>query len=131
MKLVSAILTFAALGLIAADAPANDDAAGLKGKWKAVSIKAGGQVSPAEDVKRFQFSFTDKTYTNTIDDKAVEEGAYATDDSKTPKAMDFDIKTGQDEGKKQLGIYKLDGDKLTIVVAQGRVDGTAEVVETR
>ena len=34
------------------------------------------------------------------------------DDSKSPKTIDFDIKKGHDEGKKQLGIFKIENDKF-------------------
>ena len=48
----------------------------------------------------------------------MEEGGYTIDASKTPKTIDFDIKKGQDQGKKQLGIYKIEDNKLTIIAAQ-------------
>jgi uncharacterized protein (TIGR03067 family) len=69
-------------------------------------------------VKSFRCTFDEKTYNNTINDEVVEEGTFKLDPEKSPKAIDFDIKTGQDKDKKQLGIYKIDGDKLTIVFAK-------------
>jgi uncharacterized protein (TIGR03067 family) len=84
----------------------------------AVSLKLGATSAPAEFVREFKFKFDDKDYTNTaLGQSEKEEGGYTIDSSKTPKTIDFDIKTGNDKGKKQLGIYKLDGDKLTIVAA--------------
>ena len=38
------------------------------------------------------------------------------DDSKSPKTIDFDIKKGNDEGKKQVGIFKIEEDKVTMVL---------------
>ena len=117
MRLASAVVALAAVGFIAADEPKKDDAEALKGNWTAVSIKSGGQDAPANDVKKFKISFAVKTYTNTVGEEAVEEGGFTIDPSKTPKTMDFDIKKGPEEGKKQLAIYQLEGDKLTLVVA--------------
>jgi uncharacterized protein (TIGR03067 family) len=106
----------AAMLMIAADDP-KKDAEALKGNWTAASIKHAGQALPADQAKTFKLTFDAKTYTNKVGDEFLEEGGFTIDPSKTPKTMDFDIKKGPDEGKKQLAIYQLDGDKLTIVAA--------------
>jgi uncharacterized protein (TIGR03067 family) len=46
------------------------------------------------------------------------EGEYKFDDDKSPKTIDFDIKKGHNEGKKQLGIFKIEDDKMTLVLAE-------------
>jgi uncharacterized protein (TIGR03067 family) len=117
MKFANVVLLLAAVGFIAADEPKKDDFEALKGSWTAVSIKQGGQDGPADFVKKLKFTFNGKSYTNLIGDDVVEEGAYTVDASQTPKAIDFDIKKGQDEGKKQLAIFEIEGNKLTIVAA--------------
>jgi uncharacterized protein (TIGR03067 family) len=117
MRLATRVLLFCAIATIAADEPKRtDDAEAFKGEWKTVSVTERGQPVAAETVKKIKFRFDAKSYVNTLDDM-VEEGGYAVDGSKTPRTIDFDIKTGDDKGKKQLGIYKIDGDKITIVVA--------------
>ena len=68
-------------------------------------------------LKEFRCRFDDKTYTNMVAKEAIEEGTYTIDASKTPKTIDFEIKKGRDEGKKQLGIYKIDGEKIAFVLA--------------
>jgi uncharacterized protein (TIGR03067 family) len=118
MRLANAVFALAVVGFIAADEPKKDDATALKGNWTAVSIKIAGQEAAADDIKNFKLSFDVKTYTNIIGDKVVEEGGFTIDPSRTPKTIDFDIKKGPEEGKKQLGLYMIDGDKLTMVVAQ-------------
>ena len=117
MRLATAVLVLAAVGLIAADEPKKDDTEAFKGKWATVSIKVAGQDAPADEIKKLKLTFDAKTYTNIVGDQTVEEGDYAIDSSKTPKTIDFDIKKGPDQGKKQLGIYKVEGDKLIMVVA--------------
>jgi uncharacterized protein (TIGR03067 family) len=116
MSLANATVLLASIGFIGVDDPKKDDADAIKGKWVAVSLKSAGQDLPDEVVKTFKFDFDGKKYLNTAVGQS-EEGGYTIDSTKTPKTIDFDIKTGNDQGKKQLGIYKLDGGKLTIVAA--------------
>jgi uncharacterized protein (TIGR03067 family) len=123
MRLANVLVVLAAAGMMAADEPKKEDADSIKGNWKAVSIKQGKQSLPDEDVKAFKFSLDGKNYTNTIGTEAIEEGGYSIDASKMPKTIDFDIKKGPDAGKKQLGLYKIEGDKLTIAASQA---GAAE-----
>ena len=100
-----------------ADEPGKETAGRLKGNWTAISIKASGRVAPEDFVKTFKCTFGDKTYTNTVGDDAMESGDYSVIDTEKPSTIDFDIKSGPDQGKKQLGIFKVDDNKLTIVVA--------------
>jgi uncharacterized protein (TIGR03067 family) len=116
MSFPNAALLLASIGFLAVDDAKKDDADAIKGKWVAVSIKLRGMPAPDELVKSFKFNLDGKNYINTAGDQS-EEGGYTLDSTKSPKTIDFDIKTGMDKGKKQLGIYKLDGDKLTIVAS--------------
>ena len=45
------------------------------------------------------------------------EGTHRFDPTKDPKAYDTTVTTGTHKGDKQYGIYKLDGDELTICLA--------------
>jgi uncharacterized protein (TIGR03067 family) len=118
MRLRIAAILFCVAGTIAADEPKKtDDAEQLKGDWKVASAKRGGEDVPAEFVNALKISFDGKNYVNTAGDM-VEEGSYTLDATQSPKTIDFDIKKGPDAGKKQLGIYKLDGSKLKITVAE-------------
>jgi uncharacterized protein (TIGR03067 family) len=118
MRLASTLLILFAAGVIAADDPKKNDADSLKGKWSAVSIAVGGKPMAEDYVKSFILSLDDKTYTNLVMNEVIEEGSYTIVGDKSPKTIDFDIKKGDDAGKKQLGIYKIDADKLTIVAAK-------------
>jgi len=122
MRLASTLLILSAVGFLAADDPKKGDADSPKGKWSAVSMSMGGKPAPDEFVKGFKFTFDDKTYTNVVGSEVVEEGGYKIDATKSPKAIDFDIKKGPDNGKKQLAIYKIESDKLTIVAAMAGSD---------
>ena len=117
MRFTHVVLVVAVVCLIAADEPNKDDAESLKGNWTAVSMKQNKQSLPDEFVKTFKLSMDGKNYTNTAGKEVQEEGGYVIDASNMPKTIDFDIKKGPDAGKKQLGLYKLEGDKLTIAVS--------------
>lgn len=117
MRPATGLLFFCVIVAVAADDPKKtDDAETFKGSWKTVSVTERGQAAPAEIADKIKFQFDGKSYVNKLDDM-VEEGGYTIDASKTPKTIDLDIKTGDDKGKKQIGIYKFEGTKLTIVVA--------------
>jgi uncharacterized protein (TIGR03067 family) len=114
---VIAVFVLVAVGFLGADEP-KKEASKIKGKWSVVSLSHGGQALPAEVVKDFKCTFEDKSYNNVINGEVAQEGEYVCDDSKSPKTIDFDIKKGRDEGKKQLGIFKIDDDKMTIVLSE-------------
>ena len=64
----------------------------------------------------------DGKYSVSVAAKEVESGTYKTDSSKKPAQIDSTITSkGKDEGKTQLGIYKLDGDMMS--VAFGKAGG--------
>ncbi len=118
MKAVSIVLVLSAIGAVAADEPSKDEVLSLAGQWSAVGIKLRGNAAPATFVHTFKSSFEEKTYSNRIENKVVEKGNYTVDDTKSPKTIDFAITEGEDKGKQQLGIYKIEGKKLTLVIAE-------------
>jgi len=118
MRLATTVILVSAVGFIAADAPTIDDAEALKGNWSAISLTAGGKSAPEDLIMKFKRSFDGQNYTNTADGQVVQQGGYTIDASKMPKTIDFDIRKGEDSGKKQLAIFQIEGDKLTLVVAE-------------
>jgi uncharacterized protein (TIGR03067 family) len=118
MRIAKTILLLSAIGLIAADEIKKDDSEAFKGNWSIRSITIDGRAAPEDLVKNFRCHFDEKTYNDTVANEVIEEGSYTIDASKTPKTIDFDIKKGRKEGKRQLGIYKIEGDKITLVMTQ-------------
>jgi RNA polymerase sigma factor (sigma-70 family) len=99
-------------GYVAAAEDKKPDKDKLQGEWKVVSIKVGGQDHPNKDQ-------VGDTMTFKGDGMELEpfKATFKLDPSKDPREVDFTITEGPDErekGKVSLGIYKLDGDKLTI-----------------
>jgi uncharacterized protein (TIGR03067 family) len=118
MKLRNSVvlILLCATSAIAGDDAKKSDADTFKGEWKPASVKQKSQVAPAELLTMMTFKFDGEKYVQTVG-ALTEEGNYTLDPSKTPKTIDLDIKTGMDQGKKQLGIYKIEDGKLTVIVA--------------
>ena len=125
-----ALLALALGLLLAADAPTQDatkkDRDKLQGTWRVVSVDDGDKKAPADFWKRFSYTFQGDTVRFLGDNTTP--GAdltftYTLDAAKKPKAIDLKIiKSGdkKDIGKTQLGIYRLDGDSLTICAGDRR-----------
>jgi uncharacterized protein (TIGR03067 family) len=89
----------------------------LQGTWKFESFRLDGQDSPEEFVKEMRFVIKDNNYTFIVNGQEVETGTIKLDPEKKTKTIDLDIKSGNDEGKKQPGIYTLKGDTFTFCLA--------------
>ena len=122
MKLLTSVFVVYSLGFLGADEPKNE-ASKIKGKWSIVSMSQGGNALPAEAFNDHKCTFEDKKYSIIVNGEVAEEGEYSFDDSKSPKTIDLDLKKGQDEGKKQVGIFKIEDDKMTVVLG---VPGSTE-----
>jgi uncharacterized protein (TIGR03067 family) len=119
MRFPKAFLLVCVAGLIAANEPRQDESASLMGDWSVVSLRLGAKTAPPDVISKGLGShFDDKTYNRTIARKITEFGEYNIDDTKMPKTIDLVIKMGEDKGKRQLGIYKIEGKKLTMILTQ-------------
>jgi uncharacterized protein (TIGR03067 family) len=110
----------AGLALVAVVATAGGDKAGtIDGTWIVTAASVGNTKAPdsyfAENMPSNVFK--DGKYSQLAKGKVVESGTYKLDASKNPATIDFTIEVGEDKGKLQLGIYKLEGDTLTMAVS--------------
>ena len=89
---------------------AKKDLALLQGEWSMVSGSADGQSMP-EDMRRQmkRVCHGDET-TTTMAGQVYLKATFSLDPSKTPKAIDYEMTGGFTRGKKQLGIYEIEGD---------------------
>jgi RNA polymerase sigma factor (sigma-70 family) len=88
----------------------------LEGSWRVISVHKAGQPQPDVNV---QFGFADDRWTMSVAGVQLPPRPYALDPSQEPKAIDFSMA----EGKVVLGIYRLDGNSLTLCVNQNSAGG--------
>ena len=89
---------------------AKKDLAQLQGEWTMVSGSADGQAMPDEMLKEMKRVCKGDETTTTMNGQVFMKAKITLDPSKKPKTIDYEMTEGFTKGKKQLGIYELDGD---------------------
>jgi len=99
-----------ASGIAAESEAVKKDMAGLQGEWSMVSGSADGQDMEGEMVKQMKRVCKGDELTVSMGERTFFKAKIAIDPSTKPKTIDYDMTDGPNKGKKQLGIYELDGD---------------------
>jgi uncharacterized protein (TIGR03067 family) len=95
------------------EAPKDDDK--ILGTWTLVSGVEGGQKAPEERVKDFSVTFVEGGKGTFKLGEREQEFTFKLDPAKNPK----EFSASNDQGKMALGIYKLEGDTLTLCYDRG------------
>src|SRR5436853_6909942 len=82
----------------------------LQGEWSMVSGSADGQPMPDAMVKQMKRTRKGDETATTMAGKVFFTAKITIDPTKKPKTIDYDMTEGFTKGKKQLGIYEIDGD---------------------
>jgi uncharacterized protein (TIGR03067 family) len=115
-KLLPVVCVFLLLGADKKD-DAKKDMAQMEGKWSMVSGERDGQPLPDDIVSSARRVVKAGETTVTIGGELFLKAKFTLDLSKKPKAIDYTVTGGQNEGKTQLGIYELDGDTVKFCFA--------------
>jgi uncharacterized protein (TIGR03067 family) len=119
--MVVAVICF----LIGADKPTDQvkkDMVRLEGEWSMVSGQINGKAMPDAFLKGSRRVAKDGVSTVTIGGMPFMKAKFTIDPSRKPKTMDYVMLEGLTKGKKQLGIYKLEGDTVTFCFATSGKD---------
>lgn len=107
---------------IAEDA-ADKESKALEGTWKFVSLRADDQDAPKDVIEKWRWTFRDQMILMPAADGAS-KASYTVDPTKSPKTFDMTSLDAKTKGKTFLCIYKLESDRLTICVPEGRGEST-------
>ena len=109
-----ALVTVAGVSLARAEEneAAKKDKEKLQGEWSMVSGTSDGQEIPEEYRKQMKRACKGDELTVTVGEQLVMKAKITLDASTKPKTIDYEVTDGPNKGKKQLGIYELDGDTL-------------------
>jgi uncharacterized protein (TIGR03067 family) len=102
------------------------DQAKLQGEWHMLSGRQNGADLPDASVKSAKRVCKDDTTTVTIGGALLMTAKFTLDATRDPKTIDYDVTAGTNAGKKQLGIYRIDGQTVSFCFAppaQPRPDG--------
>ena len=76
----------------------------------------GRQVTDREFTETYRLTFDGGRYAIRVAGRTQTRGAYKLDQDSTPRAIDITPADGDDAGRTQLSIYRLEGDTLTVAV---------------
>ena len=90
----------------------------LQGTLKIVAVEAMGKSLPKESIPEFTFTIEADGKSTGKMAKSEYAARITVNPKKDPKTIDNLHLSGEEKGKKQYGVYKLDGDKLTVAMTQ-------------
>src|SRR4051812_15285417 len=94
-----------------------DDAKNLQGEWTITDWYQGGVTMPVARLSTTRWAISGDKYAFALGD-SEEEGTVKMDAARKPPAIDLAVATGEAKGREQLGIYKVDGEIVTICLAR-------------
>jgi uncharacterized protein (TIGR03067 family) len=111
---VLVLTTIPVLPTASADEDMQKEFKALEGKWKAVALEAGGKPLPKDGIPEFTFVVAAEGKATGRTPQGEFHATITVDLKASPKTIDNLHESGAHKGKRQYGIYKLEGDKWTV-----------------
>ncbi|GAC1473816.1 MAG: hypothetical protein NVSMB9_23110 [Isosphaeraceae bacterium] len=90
----------------------------INGVWATTSVTIDGHRVPDDPTDGPSLlAFDKESYVQRVGSRIVDEGTYKVDAGKSYRTIDLHLKTGPEAGKRQLGIYRIEGETLTLCLA--------------
>ena len=116
-RIICVLIVLAATMLLAAE---TDDVAqgakALQGKWHTVAGEAQGKPFSKDGIPPFTIVIAGNGKSTGQMPKNEFRFTITVDPTKKPKTIENLFESGDEKGKKQYGIYKLEGDRFTVCV---------------
>ena len=114
---IMAVILMSAAAVVSRAGDAKKDLELLQGDWKIESVQeSSGKNGNDSDIKAMVVTFKGDSMKITLKGELIENHKIKIDAAATPRTIDFTHLEGPDKGKTEPGIYKVEGDKLTICV---------------
>src|SRR5262249_9010469 len=110
--LIGLLASLASTGVAADSESVKKDMAALQGEWVAVSASGDGQPMQEQMLKQMKRICKGDELTVMMGERTFFKAKITLDPTAKPKTIDYDMTEGFSKGKKQLGIYELEGDTL-------------------
>src|SRR5262249_51939298 len=98
----------------------------LQGEWAMVSGEIDGKAMPEEFLKGAKRTAKGDETTIVISGQVFMKATFTIDPAKKPKTIDYTMTEGFTKGKKQLGIYEIEGETVKFCFASPGKDRPKE-----
>ena len=92
----------------------------LQGEWQVVGIERPGSPGNPDELVRVRYVFNGECFRIMDGERKVWEGEFRLEPTQEPKAIDFTGMADPNKGEKSFGIYRVEGDALTICLGKER-----------
>jgi uncharacterized protein (TIGR03067 family) len=92
----------------------DSERAKFQGSWKLLTFNLDGEQATLSMANRYLFRFEGNNYTDIRSGQTRSQGTFALDPTQSPPSIDLSEATGV----KMYGIYRLEGDRLTICLCE-------------